>query len=97
MYIGEWKNDLYHGFGLILLPYGGYFRGQFEKHSIENIGATVTAEEIFVGNYRNSILQGDAVSYRSGVWSQYSYYHGQKNECKQHVPLRHVSYKEIFN
>jgi hypothetical protein len=36
-YIGQFKNDMFHGQALMVMPYGSVFFGHFEKNIIQGI------------------------------------------------------------
>lgn len=76
MYIGEWKNDQYHGDGILILPFGGYFSGKFQRHSIEGIGAMVTTEELSIGYFDKCLLQGRVLKWQQNKWKLLNYANG---------------------
>lgn len=39
MYIGEWKNNMWNGEGLLFLPFGGFLYGKFINDKLQGPGA----------------------------------------------------------
>ncbi|KAM3128349.1 hypothetical protein pb186bvf_019539 [Paramecium bursaria] len=68
MYIGSWCNYQYSGEGIIILPYGGYFRGQFNKSNLQGKGWIVTKKEILIAQFSDSQLDGRVLQFKENKW-----------------------------
>ena len=60
-YEGEWKNNKMQGFGIITWPDGKFYEGQFYDDRKEGFGVFYSHKKIYMGMWRNSLLEGDVI------------------------------------
>ena len=84
-YIGEWKNDLFHGQGILLSINGDFYQGDFIKGKMEGSGEFYSNK--FNYNYTGEFLENKfdgkgKITYESD--ELYNYYEGNFSEGYMH-------------
>lgn len=65
-YEGEWKNNKMHGHGMINWPDGKFYEGQFYDDKKEGFGVFYSHKKIYMGIWKNSILDGEVIVIEGG-------------------------------
>ena len=60
-YYGNWKGNRMEGYGIIKWPDGKLFEGCFQEDKKEGFGVFYSLRKIYVGIWKNSILEGDVI------------------------------------
>ena len=60
-YYGYWKGNRMEGYGIITWPDGKVFEGCFQEDRKEGFGVFYSLRKIYVGIWKNSMLEGDVI------------------------------------
>ncbi|EGR30551.1 MORN repeat protein [Ichthyophthirius multifiliis] len=72
-YIGDFKNGLYHGFGVLKFPNGRVYKGKFYEHQYNGLGELLNEDGIlYVGDWSFGNLKEGKIIYQDN-----SYYQGE--------------------
>ena len=59
LYQGEWKNDLFHGCGIEIIPSRGTYTGQFKNGLVEGFGIQEFPNgQVYKGDWKNNMKHG---------------------------------------
>lgn len=58
VYEGEWKNDLFHGFGTLTYEHSSSYIGTFESGKKEGNGKYIVGKTIYDGEFSNDVKNG---------------------------------------
>ena len=65
-YNGEWKNNHYHGEGILNFDNGEIYCGYFEKSKRNGNGVLFFKEGYYVGEWKNDLFHGKGEFYLKG-------------------------------
>lgn len=65
-YEGEWQKNKMHGFGIITWPDGKFYEGEFKEDKKDGFGVFYSQRKIYLGIWRNSLLEGDIIIVENG-------------------------------
>ena len=57
-YEGEWKNDVFYGFGIYSWPNGDKYIGEWVNSIRQGIGIFICNENIYKGEFKNDLIDG---------------------------------------
>ncbi len=87
-YIGEWKNDLFHGKGILLSMNGDFYYGDFISGKIECSGIYISSQNkyTYTGEFANNKFDGKGkIMYEENdIYDVYTSYEGNFSEGYMH-------------
>lgn len=103
-YEGQWKDNLFNGYGIMKYAngdiYEGYFKdGQCHGHGIKRQGGfTSTSATIYTGDWANGVKQGYGVMDDIGKGEKYlgNWSDNKKHGCGLIVTLDGIYYEGLF-
>ena len=87
IYIGNFKNDQFHGNGLFISESGDYYFGQWKNSMCEGKGNLIVKNKLIIdGNFKNGKKEGyGEEKYAEGGLYKGGFYNGKKNGRGQYI------------
>ena len=92
-YEGEWKNNKMHGYGIITWPDGKFYEGEFFEDKKEGFGVFYSHRKIYMGLWKNSLLEGDTIIIENGRMKKQFWENGR---VSKNLPLDTPIFFEKF-
>ena len=92
-YEGEWKNNKMHGYGIITWPDGKFYEGEFYEDKKEGFGVFYSHRKIYMGLWKNSLLEGDTIIIENGRMKKQFWENGR---VSKNLPLDTPIFFEKF-
>ena len=92
-YEEEWKNNKMHGYGIITWPDGKFYEGEFFEDKKEGFGVFYSHRKIYMGLWKNSLLEGDTIIIENGRMKKQFWENGR---VSKNLPLDTPIFFEKF-
>ena len=94
-YEGEWKYNKMYGYGILTWPDGKFFEGYFVNDKKEGFGVYYAISKVYIGNWKNSKLDGEVILIERGTVKKSLWSDGKKTQL---LPNEHkVSFEGVVD
>lgn len=70
-YQGQWSQNKMHGYGIYTWSNGSAYQGSFKDNVREGFGILFSSNKVYIGNWKNSKLEGEGILVKNGSARKY--------------------------